>query len=83
MNKKGCVLPITSKGTKAKNDDENLKQYLVPELCKIHPFTASLWKKAVTLPSILYRLNSLLVAEELRVKICSEIVGDCGSQIGK
>lgn len=48
------------------------KQILVPELCAIHPFPASFWRKAVTLPCMLYRLNSLLVAEELRQTIARE-----------
>ncbi|KAH9422166.1 Endoribonuclease Dicer [Dermatophagoides pteronyssinus] len=48
------------------------KQILVPELCFIHPFPASFWRKAVCLPCILYRLNLLLIAEELRFKIAKE-----------
>ena len=48
------------------------KQILLPELCDIHPFSASFWRKAVCLPCMLYRVNSLLVAEELRAKIARE-----------
>lgn len=44
-------------------------EYRVPEFCDIHPIPAGLWRKAVCLPSILYRLNQLLVAEELRASI--------------
>lgn len=47
-------------------------QILVPELCAIHPIPASLWRKAVCLPSILYRLHCLLTAEELRAQTASE-----------
>jgi hypothetical protein len=43
--------------------------YLVPELVNVHPLTASVWKKSLCLPAILYRINSLLVAEELRREI--------------
>jgi len=49
-----------------------LAQILVPELCAIHPIPASLWRKAVCLPSILYRLHCLLTAEELRAQTASE-----------
>ena len=42
------------------------KIYLVPELVNIHPFSCTLWKRCLSLPSILYRLNSLLICEELR-----------------
>lgn len=45
------------------------KIFLVPELVNIHPFTASVLRKSMCLPSILYRLNSLLVVEELRREI--------------
>lgn len=49
-----------------------VRQILVPELCAIHPIPASLWRKAVCLPSILYRLHCLLTAEELRAQTASE-----------
>lgn len=45
------------------------KIFLVPELVNVHPFSATLWRRCLCLPSILYRLNSLLVAEELRREI--------------
>ncbi|XP_022096692.1 endoribonuclease Dicer-like [Acanthaster planci] len=67
LNHKGKALPISK--TQSKKNYLQKKQYLVPELCYIYPIPASLWRKAVCLPSILYRLNSLLVAEELRVQI--------------
>lgn len=47
-------------------------QILVPELCAIHPIPASLWRKAVCLPSILYRLHCLLTAEELRAQTATD-----------
>lgn len=47
-------------------------QILVPELCAIHPIPASLWRKAVCLPSILYRLHCLLTAEELRSQTATD-----------
>jgi endoribonuclease Dicer len=56
VNRKGMSLPTSSDETK-KSKRENLeqKQILVPELCAIHPFPASLWRQAVCLPCILYR----------------------------
>lgn len=73
MNQKGVALPTSSAETRrAKRENLQQKQILVPELCDIHPFPASLWRKAVCIPTILYRMNYLLVAEELRVKIASE-----------
>ena len=77
MNQKGVALPTSSAETKkARRENLQQKQILVPELCEIHVFPASLWRKAVCLPTILYRLNYLLVADEIRVKIAE------GSGIG-
>ncbi|KAF2366634.1 Ribonuclease III domain [Trinorchestia longiramus] len=74
VNRKGVALPTTSEETKrAKRESLQQKQILVPELCSIHPFPASLWRKAVCLPTVLYRINSLLLADELRVTVAKEI----------
>uniref|UniRef100_K1QXR8 ribonuclease III n=1 Tax=Magallana gigas TaxID=29159 RepID=K1QXR8_MAGGI len=70
MNQKGVALPTSSAETKkARRENLQQKQILVPELCEIHVFPASLWRKAVCLPTILYRLNYLLVADEIRMRI--------------
>ena len=45
---------------------------MVPELCAIHPFRASLWRQAVALPCVFYRINGLLVADALRARIALE-----------
>ena len=73
MNRKGVALPTSSEETK-KNKRECLdqKQILVPELCTIHPFRASLWRQAVALPCVFYRINGLLVADALRARIAVE-----------
>ncbi|XP_041132494.1 endoribonuclease Dicer-like [Polyodon spathula] len=69
LNQKGKALPLSSaEKRKAKWQSLQNKQILVPELCAIHPIPASLWRKAVCLPSILYRLHCLLTAEELRAQ---------------
>ncbi|TRY73759.1 hypothetical protein TCAL_02552 [Tigriopus californicus] len=71
VNRKGIALPTSSEETKRnKRDNLEQKQILVPELCSIHPFRASLWRQMVALPCIFYRLNSLLNADSLRAKIC-------------
>ncbi|KAM9842494.1 endoribonuclease Dicer isoform 2-T2 [Aulostomus maculatus] len=73
LNQKGKALPLSSaEKRKAKWESLQNKQILVPELCAIHPIPASLWRKAVCLPSILYRLHCLLTAEELRSQTASE-----------
>jgi endoribonuclease Dicer len=45
---------------------------MVPEFCFVHPLPCSVWKQVIWLPSILHRLNGLLVAEELRIRINKE-----------
>ncbi|KAK2825831.1 hypothetical protein Q5P01_020045 [Channa striata] len=73
LNQKGKALPLSSaEKRKAKWESLQNKQILVPELCAIHPIPASLWRKAVCLPSILYRLHCLLIAEELRAQTAIE-----------
>lgn len=44
----------------------------VPELCGVFPLKASLWWQIMLLPSVLHRLNGLLVADELRNVISLE-----------
>lgn len=74
VNRKGVALPTSSEETKrAKRENLEQKQILVPELCTVHPFPASLWRKAVCLPCILYRLNALLLADEIRKKVAEEL----------
>ncbi len=73
MNQKGVALPTSSAETRrARRENLQQKQILVPELCDVHPFPASLWRKAVCLPAILYRTNCLLICEEIRQWISDE-----------
>lgn len=46
--------------------------HFIPELCHVHHFPASMWRQTVWIPSIFYRLNSLLLADELRIEIQTE-----------
>lgn len=74
VNRKGVALPTSSEETKrAKRENLEQKQILVPELCTVHPFPASLWRKAVCLPCILYRINALLLADQLRRVVATSI----------
>jgi len=74
MNRKGVILPTSSDATKkAKRDNLSQKQILVPELCNVHLFPASMWRKAVSLPCILYRINALLLADEIRTIVAKDI----------
>ncbi|KAH1023571.1 hypothetical protein HUJ04_012751 [Dendroctonus ponderosae] len=74
VNRKGVALPTSSEETKrAKRENLEQKQILVPELCAIHPFPASLWRKAVALPCILYRVNALLLADQIRTTVAIDL----------
>ncbi|XP_067013187.2 endoribonuclease Dcr-1 [Anabrus simplex] len=74
VNRKGVALPTSSEETKrAKRENLEQKQILVPELCTVHPFPASLWRKAVCLPCILYRINALLLADQIRRQVARDI----------
>lgn len=74
VNRKGVALPTSSEETKrAKRENLEQKQILVPELCTVHPFPASLWRAAVCLPCVLYRINALLLADEIRMEVCVDL----------
>lgn len=74
VNRKGVALPTSSEETKrAKRENLEQKQILVGELCMVHVVPASLWRQAVCLPCILYRLNALLLADEIRTKVALEV----------
>ncbi|CAN8000648.1 unnamed protein product, partial [Ixodes hexagonus] len=56
----------------AKKTTADRTELRVPEFCNIHPIPASVWRKAVCLPGILYRINQLLLAEEIRSTVAAE-----------
>uniref|UniRef100_A0A914HEZ6 Helicase ATP-binding domain-containing protein n=1 Tax=Globodera rostochiensis TaxID=31243 RepID=A0A914HEZ6_GLORO len=67
------LLPRSGSGKVSKKPlDPSQRQILVPELVNIHPFSAALWSMIIALPTILYRTNSLLLADEFRVKIMED-----------
>lgn len=68
------ALPTSSEETKrAKRENLEQKQILVPELCMVHVVPASLWRQAVCLPCILYRINALLLADQIRALVANQI----------
>lgn len=74
VNRKGRTLPSSTAKTRRESRESLVqKQLLIPELCSIHPFPASFWRKAVCLPCIFYRLNSLYLAEDLRRRVAEEV----------
>ncbi|KAL7074663.1 hypothetical protein ACQ4LE_005973, partial [Meloidogyne hapla] len=74
------LLPRAITGKSAlRSLDPSQRQILVPELLHIHPLSATLWSIIVTLPTILYRLNSLLLADEFRSKVLEDAL-KLGSQ---
>ena len=60
---KGQHLSVPEKDSKRSRKS---KVYVVPEVCSIHPVPAYLWRQLFNLPAVLYRMESLLVAEEFR-----------------
>ncbi|GIY26930.1 endoribonuclease Dcr-1 [Caerostris extrusa] len=62
-----CIL------SKSKQRHRDFQEYLVPELSIIHPFPSSFFFKVMCLPTILFRLNGLLLAEELRGSVAREV----------
>ncbi|CAG9577532.1 unnamed protein product [Danaus chrysippus] len=74
VNRKGVALPVSSERTRrAKRDRLDQKQILVAELCVRHPFAAPLWCAAVALPCALYRINALLLADEVRRAVSRDV----------
>ncbi|KPJ21109.1 Endoribonuclease Dcr-1 [Papilio machaon] len=68
------ALPVSSERTRrAKRDRLDQKQILVPELCRVHPFAAPLWFATVALPCVLYRINALLIADEIRRAVAIDV----------
>lgn len=70
-NKINCIKPRGNKSA-SKKKREDLEEHLIPELCYGIKFPALYWLKATVLPSIIYRINQLLIAEDLRCKIVIE-----------
>ncbi|KAL9952676.1 hypothetical protein ACROYT_G039967 [Oculina patagonica] len=66
QNIKGQHLSVPEKDSKR---SQKSMVFVIPELCSIHPVPGYLWRQLFNLPAVLYRMESLLVAEELRSHI--------------
>jgi endoribonuclease Dicer len=84
-NRRGLALPSKMETGKDFNNERGQMPtlYNVPELCNIHPFPPSLWQQCFYLPSILYRLDGLVIADELRETIANGINRPNGSKYEK
>lgn len=63
QNIKGQNLCVPEKDSKR---TQKSMVFVIPEVCSIHPVPGYLWRQLFILPAVLYRMESLLVAEELR-----------------
>ena len=68
QNIKGQHLNVPEKDSKR---SQKSMVFVVPELCSIHPVPGYLWRQLFNLPAVLYRMESLLVAEEFRSHLAS------------
>ncbi|UMM25863.1 hypothetical protein L5515_005509 [Caenorhabditis briggsae] len=70
------VTPSESRESQASGGHHSSqRQILVPELMDVHPISATLWNVISALPSIFYRLNQLLLSDELREIILQKAFG--------
>ncbi|XP_053683458.1 endoribonuclease Dcr-1-like [Sabethes cyaneus] len=58
-------------GRSARSKHSKFNEILIPELCYNFEFPADYWLKATMLPSVLHRIQYLLHAENLRVKLAT------------
>ncbi|XP_026808824.1 endoribonuclease Dicer-like isoform X3 [Rhopalosiphum maidis] len=69
VSKINYLIPRISTGKVDKRSE--YIEILIPEFCTWHKFPSVYWLKALMLPTILYRLDKLLLAEDLLIKINS------------
>uniref|UniRef100_A0A914YGU1 Uncharacterized protein n=1 Tax=Panagrolaimus superbus TaxID=310955 RepID=A0A914YGU1_9BILA len=71
-NRMNLLLPrVTQQRAIRRANDHSQKQFMIPELVSIHPMPASFWIMVIELPTILFRMNCLLLADEFRSKVAS------------
>ena len=63
ISKRYNMLPPLSKGY------DKHAVHIIREVCKVHPFPASLWNQATCIPSVLWRIEALTLTYELHTKI--------------
>ncbi|VDO75067.1 unnamed protein product [Haemonchus placei] len=82
-NRLNLLLPRAGGGRRktaaVKSEDNSAlsrqRQIYVPELMDRHPISATLWNLISALPSFFYRINHLLLADELRQKTLVDALG--------
>lgn len=67
-----CRKPSSYSSKRKRVEEEDFAEHLIPELCKKVEFPSLYWLKATALPSIMHRVSSLLLADELRGIIARE-----------
>ncbi|KAG8990236.1 hypothetical protein FRB93_003281 [Tulasnella sp. JGI-2019a] len=55
---------------------EIVTKYVIPELCFKHPMSASLLRTAIALPSVLVRIDDMMVAKQLNATIFENKIDD-------
>ncbi|KAG8181475.1 hypothetical protein JTE90_016563 [Oedothorax gibbosus] len=63
-----------SEGTlsKTKQKHKDFRDFLIPEVCLLHPFNQDFFFQVNCIPTVLWRLNGLLLAEEIRQAVARE-----------
>ncbi|CAI4229108.1 unnamed protein product [Auanema sp. JU1783] len=76
-NRLNLLLPRNGPGKRKTRTDasSSQQQIFVPELMERHPINATLWNLIAALPSFFYRLNHLLLADELRSRVMTDALG--------
>ena len=69
QNQKGRDLALPQEASKRSRKS---MLYLIPETCSIYPISAHLWRQITLLPSVLYQVDALLLADELRARVNRE-----------
>ncbi|EGT48937.1 CBN-DCR-1 protein [Caenorhabditis brenneri] len=67
--------PPTPSESRESGPHPSQRQILIPELMDVHPISATLWNVIAALPSIFYRINQLLLSDELRETILVKAFG--------
>ncbi|CAI5446305.1 unnamed protein product [Caenorhabditis angaria] len=74
-SQESVISPASSPAPGEKPSHNTQRQIFVPELMDIHPISATLWNVIAALPSVFYRLNQLLLTDELRQTILINAFG--------
>ena len=65
-------------GEELKKKDHNQEIHLFPELCKLYPVSSVLWHLVRCVPSVLWRLECLILVDSLRCNVTQATgIGSC------